>query len=300
MEGSAQISEISRRELLKKGAVLGGSVLWMTPAVQAVSVSRAFAQETSPLPPSGLGNIVGQVVDASDASTIEGATVTVVGTGMTTTTDSSGNYSFNDVPAGTQTLEASATGYVTATTSVDVIDGDTVNKLIALSPVSTDAITAVLTWGAVPADLDLHASGPDGSGGGGRFHAAFFDPSPVDHVELDVDDISGFGPETMSFKISPVDGNFVAGTYRVWVHDFTNRSGTPQWDVSNAGVAFNGLSGQIAEYLVSTAVANQGGTVNPADDLWWVFQFDLDTAGNISNVVVFQNFTSGDHSTNDV
>lgn len=299
MEDSAQgPSEISRRELLKKGAVLGGSVLWMTPAVQVVGMSRAFAQETSPLPPSGLGNIVGQVVDASDASPIAGATVAVVGTGMTTTTDSSGNYSFNDVPAGTQTLEASATGYVTATTSVDVIDGDTVNKLIALSPVSTDAITAVLTWGATPADLDLHASGPDGSEG--RFHAAYFDKTPVPHVELDIDDVTSFGPETMSFKISSVDDAFVAGTYRVWVHDYTNRFGTPQWDVSTASVAFNGLSGQIAEYLVSTAVANQGGTVNPDDDLWRVFQFDLDTAGNISNVVVFQNFTSGNASTPDV
>lgn len=297
MEGRA---EISRRELLKKGAVLGGSVLWMTPAVQAISVSRAFAQETSPLPPSGLGNIVGQVLDATDATPIAGATVTVVSTGMTTTTDSSGDYSFNDVPAGTQTLEASATGYVTATTSVDVIDGDTVNKLIALSPVSTEAITAVLTWGAVPADLDLHASGPDGGGSGGRFHAAFFDQTPVPHVQLDIDDVDGFGPETMSFKVSSVGGAFVAGTYRVWVHDFTNGSGTPQWDVSNAAVAFNGLSGQIAEYLVSTAVASQGGTVDPDDDLWRVFQFDLDTAGDVSNVVVFQNFTSGNASTPDV
>jgi hypothetical protein len=263
-------------------------------------MSRAFAQETSPLPPSGLGNIVGQVVDATDATPIAGATVTVESTGMTTSTDSSGNYSFNDVPAGTQTLQASAAGYVTATTSVDVIDGDTVNKLIALSPVSTEAITAVLTWGANPADLDLHASGPDGMGGSGRFHAFFGNPTPVDHVALDRDDTSSFGPETMSFKISSVGGAFVAGTYRVWVHDFTNRLGTPQWGVSNAGVGFNGLSGQIAEYLVSTAVANQGGTVDPDDDLWRVFQFDLDTAGNISNVVVFQDFVIGTAGTADV
>ena len=43
---------ITRRDLLKKGAVLGGVVggvvVWVTPIVQSVGMDRAFAQTTSP------------------------------------------------------------------------------------------------------------------------------------------------------------------------------------------------------------------------------------------------------------
>lgn len=42
---------ITRRDLLKKGAVLGGAVVWVTPIVQSVGMGRAFAQVTSPCTP---------------------------------------------------------------------------------------------------------------------------------------------------------------------------------------------------------------------------------------------------------
>lgn len=39
---------ISRRELLRRGAVLGGAVVWTTPVVQTLGMGRAFAQTASP------------------------------------------------------------------------------------------------------------------------------------------------------------------------------------------------------------------------------------------------------------
>lgn len=39
---------ISRRDLLKKGAALGGAVMWATPVVQTLGMGRAFAQTASP------------------------------------------------------------------------------------------------------------------------------------------------------------------------------------------------------------------------------------------------------------
>jgi len=39
---------ISRREILKRGAFVGGAVLWVTPVVQAVGMGRAYAKATSP------------------------------------------------------------------------------------------------------------------------------------------------------------------------------------------------------------------------------------------------------------
>lgn len=40
---------ISRREALKRGAILGGAVVWATPVVQTVGMSRAFASTPSPV-----------------------------------------------------------------------------------------------------------------------------------------------------------------------------------------------------------------------------------------------------------
>lgn len=39
---------ISRRELLKRGAIVGGVTVWMTPVVQTVGMGAAYAQDVSP------------------------------------------------------------------------------------------------------------------------------------------------------------------------------------------------------------------------------------------------------------
>ncbi|HJQ91899.1 MAG TPA: hypothetical protein VJ950_09340 [Acidimicrobiia bacterium] len=39
---------ITRRDLLRRGAVLGGAVIWATPVVQTLGMGRAFAQTASP------------------------------------------------------------------------------------------------------------------------------------------------------------------------------------------------------------------------------------------------------------
>lgn len=43
-------SGISRRDAIKKGAVVGGAVVWATPVIQAIGVSPAGAQVASPVP----------------------------------------------------------------------------------------------------------------------------------------------------------------------------------------------------------------------------------------------------------
>lgn len=40
---------VTRRDLLRRGAVLGGAVVWMTPVVQTLGMGRAFAQTASPV-----------------------------------------------------------------------------------------------------------------------------------------------------------------------------------------------------------------------------------------------------------
>ena len=53
--GPAESGGISRRQALKKGAVVGGTVLWATPVVQSIGMSRAFGQVPSPIIEEGPG-----------------------------------------------------------------------------------------------------------------------------------------------------------------------------------------------------------------------------------------------------
>lgn len=46
-DAETQQETLTRREALKRGAIFGGALLWTTPAVQAIGMSRALAQETS-------------------------------------------------------------------------------------------------------------------------------------------------------------------------------------------------------------------------------------------------------------
>jgi hypothetical protein len=41
-------SRLSRREALRRGAIVGGSLLWTTPALQTLRMSKAYAQQPSP------------------------------------------------------------------------------------------------------------------------------------------------------------------------------------------------------------------------------------------------------------
>jgi hypothetical protein len=85
--------------------------------------------------PPATGSISGTVSDSNGGAPISGASV-MADTGQSTTTDGSGNYTLTDVPVGTRTVTASATGYVDGqATNVAVADGVTTTGVdIALDP----------------------------------------------------------------------------------------------------------------------------------------------------------------------
>ena len=282
----------SRRTLLKRGAVVTGTALWAVPAVQTLDLPGLAAQGRtpgSPAPgpgPTPTGTVQGTVTNASNGNPIVGALVTVQGTGLSDTTDASGFYQITGAPSGNRTLQASAAGFASATAAVNIPAGGTENENFALSALGS--VRAVLTWGTIPADLDIHMSGPDGDPGSGRFHVYFGDLTHDDYVSLDHDDQSGEGPETITVSVSPShSGQFVAGDYHVWIHDWTNRNNsTDQWDVSDAKVRFFDQTSQKAEFDVLNATGN--------DDLhiWLVANFTLDAAGNMT-VTSVQTFSAG-------
>ena len=78
----------------------------------------------------------------------------------------------------------------------------------------------VLTWGENPRDVDSHIFGPNGNGG--RFHVYFGNKNYYDNeqlnVNLDVDDVDSYGPETTTVvKLKD------SGKYSFYLHDYTNK-----------------------------------------------------------------------------
>ena len=74
----------------------------------------------TPLPPPDTGSIAGTVT-AVGGGAIGGATVSV-DTGQSTTTNGSGVYTLSSVPVGSRTVTASATGFVSDSTDVTVVE----------------------------------------------------------------------------------------------------------------------------------------------------------------------------------
>ena|GEM_PF-6692260 len=242
---------------------------------------------SQPPPSTDTGTVTGQVVNALTGDPIDGATVAVAGTGLSATTDAGGNFTVGNVTVGGWTLNATFTGFAEASTTVQVTSGTTAETTIGLVPLGEAGVgvVAVLTWGESPTDLDFHMSGPDGAGG--RFHAYFSNRQPVEHAFLDLDDTSSFGPETMTIRQTG-GGDFVAGEYRLWVHNY---SGSPEFDVSEARITLTAGGVQTAQFDVSAA------TGSTDDSLWQAVNLTVETDGSVSTVTTIQTFSTGNSDT---
>lgn len=127
------------------------------------------------------------------------------------TSGKDGSYTYGG-KQGTYTVEVSAKGYITEYLDVEILKSQTkTGKNIVLSPeVAEGEIRIVLTWGSSPTDLDSYAIGR--SSEGRNFNINFTGKTVANIGNLDVDDTSGYGPETItitdtgaSFTYSVVD-----------------------------------------------------------------------------------------------
>lgn len=136
-----------------------------------------------------------------------------------TVTDQLGNFSMNNLPSGNYNVIIELTGYFTRIlNNVEVANGQIqlTPQTIVQQP-AVDSYRIVLTWGSTPRDLDAHFTGPTTAGS--RFHIYFGNKtSSGASTNLDVDDTSSYGPETVTIT------SLVNGTYRYSVHNFTNQT----------------------------------------------------------------------------
>lgn len=192
----------------------------------------------------GNSSLTGLVTDATTGSAIAGALVSVAG--LSATTDSQGNYTINNVPAGalvagfaanqtsgpapltiifadqstenSNTVTCSQTGYITYSNNQVVIPvNGSLTLNISLSPtLAAGNMRFVLNWGASPLDLDSHLKTPDIEGR--PYHIFYADEGSAlaaPYALLDYDYTDGYGPETMTIY------QMFNGTYQYYVYNYS-------------------------------------------------------------------------------
>ena len=168
-----------------------------------------------------------------------------------TSSQSDGSFETRLQP-GQYTAEIRATGFITSYEEIIVNAGMDLSGLsFALSPeLASGEIRIVLTWGASPRDLDSHL---EGTGSGGEQVDVSFYHLSVDHVaSLDLDDTSGYGPETTTIYDA-------GGSYIFKVHNYSANYDSVRLDQSGAVVKIY-LAGQADPVVYN---------VPSGDGVWW-------------------------------
>lgn len=192
----------------------------------------------------------------------------------TTTTATSGFYQFSTVNAGTYTVAARASGFSNGSRTVVSLGAGRVasSQNVLLSPTSnTGSLRIVLTWGALPPDLDSHLTGPSVNGTSfWVYYASRGSCTTFPYACLDVDAVNGRGPETISIA------QRTTGRYVYSVHNYSAGNSASDVGLSSSGARVDvyGATG----LLQSFAVPALPGT------LWTVFDWDGVTIRPINTI----------------
>ena len=238
----------------------------------------------------------GQVTNALNGQPVPGAEVCIAG--RCTFTDVFGNYTLDQIPAGTLMPSFGATptyggapltvqfndestenthtvtcfrqGYFTyVNNQIDLQPGGILNLNLSLSPELQEGnLRFVLNWGSTPTDLDSHLLTPEINGN--AYHVYFENRGSITaapFAKLDYDITTGFGPETMTiYDLWP-------GMYRYYVRNFSQN---PPISTSRALVQVYGANG-----LLHTIHAPSSGSGN----YWHV----CDVNGQTGEVIIKNN-----------
>jgi hypothetical protein len=225
-------------------------------------------------------NLTISVQNAMTGTALNGATVTVANQSAVT---ADGIASFSALPAGMANVMATMPDFSADSLAAQLVCG--ANSLgVALNPLTgTDALEAneirvILTWGEEPYDLDSHLTGPQPGlaesieNEANRFHVYWYNETSSDSIaNLDVDDVTSFGPETIT--ISPPAGatNLRAGIYRYSVHHYAGEQ-----TMADARVRLL-IGNAPARTFTPEATSLRGD-----NDVWTVFELNVSPSGQIT------------------
>ncbi|GAB1403940.1 MAG: choice-of-anchor J domain-containing protein [Lentimicrobiaceae bacterium] len=246
-----------------------------------------------------IGTITGLVTDAVSGLPVAGAMVSA--RGITTYTDSNGNYTLEQVPvneimadfesninfgAAPLTVQftdksdfnliqvvCAAENYINyVNEQVNVIPGGNLQLNISLSPLLLEGeMRFVLNWSDKPFDLDSHLNTP--TIGGETHHIYYNNPgssTAIPYAALDYDVTQGFGPETMTIY------RLESGTYQYYIQNFSQ---TPPLTESQAVLQIYNQHG-----LAKTVYVPETG----AGNFWYV----CDVEGSTGDITIINRIQS--------
>lgn len=204
--------------------------------------------------------VYGKITDAINGNNINNATVKIKQGSTTISTqysNSSGNYTFNNISNGSYSISVEKSGYISTSQNFSVSNNNK-ELSIYLSPISSNVdYRIVLQWGANPEDLDAHLYK-------GQYHIYYANKgnqnSPPYSV-LDYDLQTGYGPETITiYKLNNDECKY-------YVHRY---AGSPTITHSSAVVKVYSGNSLLKTYNVPTS----------GNGDWW-YVFDITSSGNI-------------------
>lgn len=243
---------------------------------ETLTVDGALMVRTGATEP---GGIEGTITNSINGSPIGSASIEIFegwdNDGYTAplysrTTDSDGWYRVERVRVfgvtvgilpGNYTVRVSRNSYITASFNIVILPGEDRTSDFPLTPVGAENIyRVVLRWGADPSDLDAHYRA--GLKTGSDEHV-FYSAQNGETAQLDVDDTSSYGPETITVTdFDALDNGFIYS-----VHDFSNKDNPNSLSLSSSGAIVQLYKG--ADLLETYHVP----TGQPAN-VWRVFSID--------------------------
>ncbi|MFC2137859.1 MXAN_6640 family putative metalloprotease [Bacteroidota bacterium] len=158
--------------------------------------------------------ITGTITDATNGDPIVGAIISAGGESTTSGVDGI----FRIYVDSASQIDVTADGFNDySNTSISVNEGDVLDINIPLSPtISGNQIRLVLTWGAVPSDVDSYLETPEIEGTQYTiYYSSKGDTNSAPYAILDLDDQNGYGPETITIQ------ELHDGTYGYYVYNFS-------------------------------------------------------------------------------
>lgn len=259
---------------------------FVTTAITTFRINGNTISEAIPLVPTSNspGGITGSIINATTNAPLTVPATVELRSGINATSGATvqtitatGSYAFTNVPAGTYTVVARASGFVDASkTGISVGATTTANQNVFISPVSASGtVRAVLTWRDTPEDLDFHLTGPI-AGSSSRFHVWYVNEGSCTASPfacLDVDVVSGRGPETLTITQQ------TSGVYRFSVQNYSAAG-----DGSSASDATLASSGARVDLYINNALVQTFAVPSGAGSLWTVFELNGSTVTPINTI----------------
>ena len=193
-----------------------------------------------------------------------------------TKTDSTGFFELN-AAFGNYTVEVSKDGYIVGYFNVvsTLSPAGTYESMVLTPVLSDDEYRIILTWGATPRDLDSHLTYYD-STGAKKMHVYFSNRTGsingVIVAKLDVDDTTGYGPETVTMTLDA--SNLANGEYfRYSVHNFSGER-----DITTSDAIVRVYAGNTLLDTYNVPTTSSGGNV------WQVFRISKNGISKINAI----------------